>query len=151
MIERLSHVTIYVLDQDAALKFYTEKLGFIVRTDATMGDFRWLTLGIPTQPDLEIVLMPVKPSPMMDEETVRDLKRFIEKGLFGAGAFDTSDCRKTYEELKKRGVEFLTSPEERPYGSEATFKDNSGNWFSLTEHPESERIPSSQREGRVSQ
>lgn len=134
MIERLSHVTVYVTNQDHALEFYTKKLGFEVRTDVTMEGFRWLTVGTPAQPDLEIVLMAIKPGPLMDEATARDLKRFVEKGLLGAGVFDTADCNATYEALKRKGVEFLTPPEERPYGIEATFKDDSGNWFSLTQH-----------------
>ncbi|MBX6770062.1 MAG: VOC family protein, partial [Actinomadura rubrobrunea] len=51
----------------------------------------------------------------------------------GAGAFTTDDCQKTYEELSARGVEFIQKPEKRPYGIEALFRDNSGNWFSLTQ------------------
>ncbi|MDZ7343843.1 MAG: VOC family protein [candidate division KSB1 bacterium] len=114
MITKLSHATIYVLNQDEALKFYTQKLGFEVRTDVTMGDFRWLTVGIKTQPDLEIVLMEPKAGPTMDEATAKQLRSFVEKGLLGAGVFDTADCRATYEELKRKGVEFLSPPEERP-------------------------------------
>jgi catechol 2,3-dioxygenase-like lactoylglutathione lyase family enzyme len=134
MITKLSHTTIYVTNQDEALKFYTEKLGFEVRTDATMeGGFRWLTLGLKTQPDLEFVLMEPKAGMMMDEETASQLKAIIGKGVLGAGVFDTDDVHATYEELKARGVEFMGPPADRPYGIEALFKDNSGNWFSLTQ------------------
>jgi predicted enzyme related to lactoylglutathione lyase len=133
MISRLSHATIYVKDQQRAKQFYTEKLGFEVRTDQTMGDFRWITVGPKTQPDLEIVLM--KPgAPMWDAETTQKIFDLMDRGAMGAGVFETDDCHKTYEELKKRGVEFLSPPKERPYGVEATFKDDSGNWFSLTQH-----------------
>jgi predicted enzyme related to lactoylglutathione lyase len=135
MINRLSHTTIYVLDQQAALSFYTDKLGFAVRTDQSMGDFRWLTVGPKEQPDLEIVLYQVAPSPMMDEATAAQLKELVAKGAMGTGVFATADCRATYEELRSRGVEFLSAPEEQPYGIEAVFKDNSGNWFSLTQRP----------------
>jgi predicted enzyme related to lactoylglutathione lyase len=135
MITKLSHATIYVLNQDEALKFYTEKLGFEVRTDAKMGDFRWLTVGPKGQPDMEIILYEAKGhGGMMDEATVGHLRAILEKGLMGVGVLEADDCRATYEELKRKGVEFLSPPEERPYGIEATFKDNSGNWFSLTQH-----------------
>jgi len=136
MITKLSHTTIYVLDQEQALRFYTEKLGFEVRTDVAMdGGFRWLTVGPKGQPDLEIILYAARHhGGMMDEETVGHLRAILEKGLMGAGVFEADDCRATYEELKRKGVEFLSPPEERPYGIEATFKDNSGNWFSLTQH-----------------
>ncbi len=134
MIKKLSHATIYVTNQEEAKKFYTEKLGFEVRTDVTMEGFRWLTVGPKTQPDLEIVLMEPKAGFMFDEATVKSIRELIQKGALGAGVFDTADCKATYEELKGRGVEFLSPPQERPYGIEAIFKDNSGNWFSLTQH-----------------
>ena len=135
MITKLSQATIYVLDQDQALRFYTEKLGFEVRTDATMGDFRWLTVGPKGQPDLEIILYAVKShGGMMDEETVGHLRAILEKGLMGPGVFEADDCQATYEELKSKGVEFVSPPQEQPYGIEAIFKDGCGNWFSLTQH-----------------
>jgi catechol 2,3-dioxygenase-like lactoylglutathione lyase family enzyme len=134
MIQRLSHAVVYVLDQDRAYDFYVNKLGFDVRTDAKMGDFRWLTVGPKGQPDLEISLMAIKPGPMLDEARARTLRELVEKGTFGFGAFDTADVRKTYAELKARGVQFLSEPQERPYGIEAIMKDDSGNWFSVTQH-----------------
>lgn len=133
MIKRMSHTTIYVEDQDRALAFYTEKLGLVVRTDAQADGFRWLTLGTPAQPDLEIVLMQPKPGFMFDEATVATLGELRKKGAFGAGVFQTDDCKKTYAELKARGVEFMSEPAEKPYGIEAVFRDDSGNWFSLTQ------------------
>ena len=132
MITKLSHATIYVTDQDEALDFYSNKLGFEVRTDAKMGDFRWLTVG-PKGQDLEIVLMKPAPGMMMDDETLDQVMALVSKGALGAGVFDTDDCHATYEQLKAKGVEFMSEPQERPYGIEATFKDTSGNWFSLTE------------------
>jgi catechol 2,3-dioxygenase-like lactoylglutathione lyase family enzyme len=133
MIQRLSHVTIWVLDQDAAYDFYVNKLGFDVNTDAKMDNgFRWLTVNPKGQPDLEIVLMPTTPGPMMDEETCEALRTLIRKGKLGAGVFATADCKKTYEELKDKGVEFSQPPTERFYGTEALMKDNSGNSFSLS-------------------
>jgi catechol 2,3-dioxygenase-like lactoylglutathione lyase family enzyme len=134
MIRRLSHTTVYVLDQDEALKFYRDKLGFEVRTDATMDTgFRWLTVGPKTQPDFEIVLMKLEEGPMCDAATTAALKDLVRKGTFSVGVFETDDCRTTYAELRARGVEFMGPPEERFYGIEAVGKDNSGNWFSMTQ------------------
>lgn len=134
MIKKLSHTTIYVTNQDEAYHFYTEKLGFAVRTDHRMeGGFRWLTVSPPDQPELEIVLMEPKGGMMFDEETAELLRSLIAKGAMGAGVFDTDDCQRTYEELRSRGVEFLSPPADRFYGIEALFKDNSGNRFSLTQ------------------
>jgi catechol 2,3-dioxygenase-like lactoylglutathione lyase family enzyme len=134
MIKKLSHATIYVTNQDEAYKFYVEKLGFEVRTDATMeGGFRWLTVGPKDQPEFELVLMEPKGGMMLDEESAKQLRALVEKGAMGTGVFDTDDCQATYEELKSRGVEFLAPPTDRFYGIEALFKDNSGNWFSLTQ------------------
>jgi catechol 2,3-dioxygenase-like lactoylglutathione lyase family enzyme len=133
MIQRLSHVGIYVLDQDAAKDFYVNKLGFEVRTDATMDNgYRWLTVGPKTQPDLEIILMKVD-SPMIKPEVSRTLRKLLEDGNLSGGAMRTADCRKTYEELKAKGVEFISPPTEQFDGVEALMKDNSGNWFSVTE------------------
>lgn len=135
MISKLSHSTIYVLDQDKALKFYTEVLGFEVRTDFTMeGGFRWLTVGSKTQPDLEIILYGMQAGGMYDAETVQHLRAVLEKGMMGPGVFETPDCRQTYEELSAKGVQFLQPPQDQPYGVEALFTDGCGNWFSLTQH-----------------
>ena len=135
MITRLSHTTIYVLDQDEALTFYRDKLGFEVRTDMTMDNgFRWLTVGPKTQPDLEMVLMAVRESPMFAADKVAKLRDLLQSGAMGAGVLEVDDCQKTYEQLKAKGVEFMSPPTERFYGIEALFKDNSGNWFSMCQH-----------------
>jgi catechol 2,3-dioxygenase-like lactoylglutathione lyase family enzyme len=134
MIQKLSHTSIFVLDQDSAYDFYVNKLGLEVRTDAPMENgFRWLTVGPKGQPDLEIVLMPVQAGPMIDEARAEQVRELIRQGTFGAGVFETADCRQAYEELKGKGVEFTTEPTEQFYGIEALMKDDSGNWFSLTE------------------
>src|SRR5436853_2436953 len=100
MIQRLSHTTIYVLDQDSAHDFYVNKLGFEVRTDAKMDNgFRWLTVGPKTQPDLEIILMAVQESPMFPADKVASLRKLIEGGSMGAGVMQVDDCHKTYREL----------------------------------------------------
>ncbi|MEA2553794.1 MAG: hypothetical protein QOJ65_1970 [Fimbriimonadaceae bacterium] len=133
MISKLSHATIYVLDQESAYDFYVNKLGLEVRTDAKMDNgFRWLTVGPKEQPELEIVLMPTD-SPMADKEDMAALRQLVGKGAIGAGVFNTPDCRKTYEELKAKGVKFRGEPEDQFYGTECIMEDDSGNWFSLTQ------------------
>ncbi|WP_414636382.1 VOC family protein [Actinophytocola sp.] len=135
----MSHHCLYVLDQDSAKRFYTEKLGFEVRYDVAMGEgfegsgqgFRWLTVGPPDQPDVQIILADVRMG--HDEGTAEQLRGLIAKGALGACVFVTDDCHKTHRELAERGVVFLSEPAERPYGIEAVFRDDSGNWFSLTE------------------
>ena len=135
MIQRLSHTTVYVLDQDEALIFYRDKLGLEVRTDATMDNgFRWLTVGPKAQPEMEIALMKLAVGPLLDAETVATLRDLVQKGSFSIGVFDTEDCRATYAELKAKGVEFDEEPKEQFYGIATVGKDNSGNWFSLTQH-----------------
>jgi catechol 2,3-dioxygenase-like lactoylglutathione lyase family enzyme len=135
MIQNLSHTTIYVLDQEAARAFYVDKLGFEVRADMTMGPFRWLTVGPRAQPSLQMVLMPIVESPMMDATTAATLRALVEKGALACGVLETDDCKATYEDLVKQGVRFSGPPAQRPYGLEALLKDNSGNWFSLVERP----------------
>src|SRR4051812_36828263 len=133
---QLSTTQLWVHDQDEALEFYTTKLGFEVRSDVTlaeMGDFRWLTVGPPGQDDIAIVLMAIPGSPLVDDETGEQIRNLTAKGLAGTVFLTTEDCRASYEELRGRGVEFTESPEERPYGIDAGFRDPSGNALRLTQ------------------
>jgi catechol 2,3-dioxygenase-like lactoylglutathione lyase family enzyme len=139
MITRLSHTGVFVLDQDSAKAFYTEKLGFEVRQDITMGEefegggagFRWLTVGTKDQPDLELILSSC--SMGRSPEAAEQLRTLVASGALGVGVLATDDCRRTYEELSAKGVTFLAPPAERPYGIEATLRDDSGNMISLTQ------------------
>lgn len=134
MINRLSVTTIWVKDQNEALRFYTEKLGFEIRADLTKGDFRWLTVGLKGHPDLEFQLAGIKPSHALTPEDVAHLTTLVEAGKLGIGPWKTDDCQKTYEAFKAKGVEFLQPPTDRPYGIiEAIFKDNSGNIMVLSQ------------------
>lgn len=138
MITGLSHATVFVLDQDSAKAFYTEKLGFELRSDIAMGEafegagagFRWLTVAIPGDGQ-EIILSDC--SMGRDAESAQLLRSLVAKGGFGVGVLSTDDCRRTFAELSARGVTFLQEPAERPYGIEAVLRDDSGNWFSLTQ------------------
>jgi len=133
MIQRLSHTTLFVTDQDEAKEFYIDKLGFEVRMDNSMGNFRWLTVGPKGQPDFQIILMKLAAFGRMTAENAEAMKHLISAGMVAAGVFETADCRQTYEELKARGVDFPSPPEEKFYGIEAVFQDPSGNRFSLTQ------------------
>ena len=132
MIAKLSHATIFVLDQDSAYDFYVNKLGFKVHTDAPMGPgMRWLTVCPPEQPGLEIILMSVSEGMMFSKEAAAQMREMIKKGTFGFGVFECRDIFATYEELKAKGVEFKKPPTEEFWGWNALFADDSGNWFSL--------------------
>lgn len=134
MINRLTVATIWVLDQNEALRFYTEKLGFEIRADFTNGNFRWLTVGLKNHPDLEFQLAGIKPSHALTPEDVTHLTKLVEAGKLGIGPWKTDDCQKTYETLAAKGVEFIQPPTDRPYGIiEAIFKDNSGNIMVLSQ------------------
>jgi catechol 2,3-dioxygenase-like lactoylglutathione lyase family enzyme len=130
MLQQLTHVNVWVHDQDEALAFYTEKLGFELRDDVTvaeMGDFRWLTVGPVGQPDVALTLMAVPGPPVFDGDTAEQVRTLVAKGAAGGLFFSTDDCRGSYEELKAKGVEFTEEPSERPYGIDAALRDPSGN------------------------
>jgi predicted enzyme related to lactoylglutathione lyase len=133
---KISTAQLWVHDQDEALAFYTGKLGWEVRSDATlpeMGDFRWLTVGPVGQDDVEVVLMAVPGQPVMDDDTRRQVLDLAAKGFAGTVFLTTDDCYAAVDELKSRGVEFSEEPEERPYGIDAGFRDPTGNSFRLTQ------------------
>jgi uncharacterized glyoxalase superfamily protein PhnB len=107
-----------------------------VRQDVTMaelGDFRWLTVGPVGQDDVSIVLMAIPGPPVMDAATAEQVRELMGKGFATAIFLVTDDCQKAYEELAARGVEFTETPEQRPYGIDAGFRDPSGNSFRLTQ------------------
>ncbi|MGH9092330.1 MAG: VOC family protein [Acidimicrobiales bacterium] len=139
MITGVSHMTVFVIDQDSAKAFYTEKLGFEVRFDIVMGEgfegsgagFRWLTVGPGDQPGFQVILSDCAMG--RDPGSAGKLRELVAAGALGPGVMTTADCRATYEELVARGVTFTQEPSERPYGVEAVFRDDSGNWFSLTQ------------------
>ncbi len=132
MITRLSHTTVYVNDQDRALAFYRDILGFEVRSDTVLDGFRWLTVGPAGQPDLSLLLAVPAP-PMFSAEDAAVVLDLLAKGSLGGGVLETEDCRATVAELKAKGVAILQEPVDRPYGVEAILRDDSGNWFSLTQ------------------
>ena len=127
---KIATTQIWVHDQDEALAFWTQKVGLEVREDVTvpeLGNFRWLTVGLPGQPDAALALMAVPPPPVFDADTAAQINNLMAKGAAGGLFFATDDCQATYQELKDRGVEFTEEPSKRPYGIDAAFRDPSGN------------------------
>jgi catechol 2,3-dioxygenase-like lactoylglutathione lyase family enzyme len=133
---KISYAGVWVHDQDEALAFYTEKLGWEVRADVTLpelGGFRWLTVGPPSQPEISVMLAAIPGPPVLDETTADQIRSVMAKGWAGQVLLTTDDVQADYEELKARGVEFTEAPEERPYGIDSAFRDPSGNQFRLTQ------------------
>jgi catechol 2,3-dioxygenase-like lactoylglutathione lyase family enzyme len=118
---------IYVLDQDEALAFYVGKLGLVVNRDLDLGFMRWLTVVVPGEPDREILLETPGP-PAMNETTAGQVREMVTKGASGGWlGFTTDDCRKTYETLLAKGVEFTQEPTEQEYGIDCGLRDPLGN------------------------
>jgi catechol 2,3-dioxygenase-like lactoylglutathione lyase family enzyme len=132
MITNISIASVFVKDVDASKAFYTDVLGFEEGTDITLGDgYRWCTVHHPSQPELQVHL--AIPGPPQSPEMVAAINRALDEGGMNGLGMNVDDCRRTYEELRSKGVEFLQEPSERPYGVEALARDNSGNWMVLVE------------------
>ena len=133
MINGLSIVSVWVLDQDSAKEFYADKLGFTVTNDIQLeGGMRWLTVRPPGNDRQELLLMDPLNS-MLDEESAQQVRALVAKGALSPGVMATTDCEADHDALAGRGVEFTQPPAERPYGIEAIMRDDSGNWFSFTQ------------------
>lgn len=134
MIAKLSHASIYVLDQESAYDFYINKLGFVEKMKIPIGDDAfWLTVCPRDQKEIEITLMPINRGGMFKADVAQQLSELVKNGTFGFGVFECTDIFATYQELKDKGVVFTKEPTQEFYGVEAMFKDDSGNWFSLTQ------------------
>jgi catechol 2,3-dioxygenase-like lactoylglutathione lyase family enzyme len=133
MITGIAIVTVWVLDQDSAKAFYTEKLGCTLTNDIVMDNgMRWLTVRPPGSTDQELLLMDPSHS-MLDADTAAQVRGLVAQGALSPGVMATTDCRSDHEVLADRGVEFTQPPTQRPYGIEAILRDDSGNWSSFTE------------------
>ena len=132
MITNVSLVTVYVNDIDESKAFYTDTLGFVLKNDITLSpEFRWCTVHQADHPEIELALM--LPGPPMDEESADAIRRIMAKGMMHGVGLRTDNCRKTFDELVAKGVEYIQEPSDRPYGVEAVLRDNSGNWLVLVE------------------
>jgi catechol 2,3-dioxygenase-like lactoylglutathione lyase family enzyme len=149
MLKRISHTFIHVRDQDEALEFYVGKLGLVVHTDADLGNMRFLTLNLPDQPDVELVLMVPAP-PAYDETTAAEIRELMAKGGGPGVIFATDDCRGTYDNLRAAGVEFTQEPVERFYGTDCALRDPSGNPIRFTQPPDGPIVLPSEEELRSS-
>jgi catechol 2,3-dioxygenase-like lactoylglutathione lyase family enzyme len=133
MITGMYFVSVWVLDQDSAKEFYTKKLGFTLTNDLQLeGGMRWLTVRPPGSDNQELVLMDPMHS-MLDEQTAQQVRALVAKGALSPGVMATTDCKGDHAALAAEGVEFTMAPAERPYGTEAILRDDSGNWFSFTQ------------------
>jgi catechol 2,3-dioxygenase-like lactoylglutathione lyase family enzyme len=147
MLNAITLSQIYVLDQDEALEFYVGKLGLEVKNDVDLGFMRWLTVGVPGESDRE-VLLEVPGPPAMNEATAEQVREMVTKGASGGWiGFTTDDCRKTYETLLAKGVEFTQEPVERHYGIDCGLRDPFGNAIRIlqatqTPQPRPARPPS---------
>ena len=132
MITNISIVNVFVTDVDESKGFYTDVLGFEAKDDITLGDgYRWCTVVHPSQPELMVSL--AVPGPPHPPQLVEAIKRAMAEGNMNGLGLTVDDCQKTYEELEAKGVEFIQPPSQRPYGTEALCRDNSGNWLVLVE------------------
>jgi catechol 2,3-dioxygenase-like lactoylglutathione lyase family enzyme len=133
MLKNTRLSSMFVLDQDQALDFYVGKLGLEVANDVDLGFMRWLTVRVPGDTDREILLERPGP-PAMDDGTAEQVRELVTKGATaGWVGFTTDDCRKTYEELQAKGVEFTDEPTERSYGIDCGLRDPFGNAIRISQ------------------
>jgi catechol 2,3-dioxygenase-like lactoylglutathione lyase family enzyme len=132
MTQYVQQVGLYVRDQDEALAFYVEKLGFRVHTDVRNGDYRWLTVQLPDQPSLQLGLFKPGP-PVHDEATAQTLHAIVAKGAMPPLVLSVDDCRAAYERMHAVGVEFTQAPTSRYGNVDAGFRDPSGNGWKMIE------------------
>jgi len=130
MSQGVGVVGLYVRDQDEAIGFYVDKLGFRVHTDARNGDYRWLTVQHPEQPSFQLGLFVPQP-PTVDEATAQILREVVAKGAMPPLVLTVDDCRAAFERMRAAGVEFTQEPIERYGNVDASFRDPSGNGWKM--------------------
>ncbi|WP_329379175.1 VOC family protein [Streptomyces sp. NBC_01716] len=127
-----SHIT--VNDPDEALTFYRDALGLEVRNDVASGGFRWVTLGSPTQPGLELVLS--EPHAGRSKADGDALQELLTKGVLTQIVFRTDDVDATFEKVRSAGAEVLQEPIDQPWGPrDCAFRDPSGNTVRISQEP----------------
>jgi catechol 2,3-dioxygenase-like lactoylglutathione lyase family enzyme len=132
MTQGIQLVGLYVRDQDEAVDFYVNKLGFRVHTDARNGDYRWLTVQHPDQPSFQLGLFKPGP-PTQDEGTAQAVREVVAKGAMPPLVLEVDDCRAAYDRMRGRGVEFTQEPVERYGNVDAGFRDPSGNGWKMVQ------------------
>ena len=134
MSQGVQQVGLYVRDQDEALAFYVDKLGFRIHTDVRNGAYRWLTVQHPDQPSFQLGLFEPGP-PLLDDATAQALRAIVAKGAMPPLVLGVDDCRGAYERLRAAGVEFTQEPVSRYGNVDAGFRDPSGNGWKMIESP----------------
>ena len=132
MSQGIGVVGLYVRDQDEALAFYVDKVGFHVHTDARNGDYRWLTVQHPDQPSVQLGLFKAQ-VPVLDDATAQAVNEIVAKGAMPPLVLNVDDCRAAYERMRANGVEFTQPPEARYGNVDANFRDPSGNGWKMIE------------------
>ena len=132
MTQGVNVAGVYVRDQDEALAFYVEKLGFVVHTDVRNGPYRWLTVQHPDQPSFQLGLYVPGP-PVHDAATAQTLREMVAKGAMPPLVLSVTNCRAEYDRLSARGVEFTQEPMDRFGSVDAGFRDPSGNGWKMIE------------------
>ena len=136
MNQHLSHIGLWVHDHDAAIAFYTEKLGFEVREDVSLpelGGYRWVTVGPPENPDFALAMN--VPGPPFDADKVEAINKLMADGMLSGVFFATDDVQAVHEQLKSRGVPIEQAPTQQPYGTEIVLRDPSGNSIRYVQRP----------------
>lgn len=131
---RLHQCFIAVDDHDKALAFYRDVLGLDVRNDVSFEDMRWVTVGSPLQPDVEIVLEPPAASPDISPADRQAMAQLLAKGVLRGVIFTTTDCDALYERVRESGADVLQEPMDQPYGvRDCAFRDPAGNLLRFME------------------
>ena len=132
---RLSHCFIGVDDHDRAVAFYRDVLGLRVRNDVRYGGKRWVTVGSPSQPDVDIVLEPPVADPDASDDDKRAIAELMAKGLMRGVVFETANCNTTFERIRASGAEVVQEPVDQPYGvRDCAFRDPAGNVLRFSQH-----------------
>jgi predicted enzyme related to lactoylglutathione lyase len=125
---RLSHTFLAVDDPDKAIVFYRDVLGLEIRNDVSYGELRWVTVGSPAQPDVDIVLEPPTANPTMSADDRGAVLDLMAKGLYGRMVFWTDDCDETFERISQAGADVVQEPIDQPFGvRDCAFRDPAGN------------------------
>ena len=132
MTQGIEMMGLYVRDQEEALRFYVDKLGFRVHTDVRNGDYRWLTVQHPQQPSLQLGLFRPQ-APVLDAGTAQAVSEIVAKGAMPPLVLAVADCRASFERMRAAGVEFTQEPTDRYGAVDASFRDPSGNGWKMIE------------------
>ena len=126
MLKRNNISSIFVLDQDEALTFYTEVLGLEVGEDMDFGPMRWLTVRVPG--DEKTILLEKPGAPAHDEATAEQIRALVTKGAGGGWlAFTTDDVEAAFARVKESGADITQDVVTQPYGRDFALRDPFGN------------------------